>query len=203
MGIKIKLFDLEKHFAFYGAYHSNPINIAIHMLFVWPIFFTAILILCFTPPLFHLPHIDFSLFGSHVALVLNFGFLFALIYAVFYVCLDIKAGTLAALLCGVCWIGSSFLAARLGFSLAWKVVLVVQLVCWAGQFIGHGFFEKRAPALLDNLVQALIMAPFFVLLEALQTFFGYEPYLGFHAVVQTKIEAQINDWQEKKQNLIS
>lgn len=72
-----------------------------------------------------------------------------------------------------------------------QVVLVVQLLCWTGQFIGHGFFEvtnfvvhgmvndllylytpkincvlqKRAPALLDNLVQAFIMAPFFVLLE--------------------------------------
>ncbi|KAF3561389.1 hypothetical protein DY000_02018255 [Brassica cretica] len=25
------LLDLEKHFAFYGAYHSNPINIVIHI----------------------------------------------------------------------------------------------------------------------------------------------------------------------------
>ncbi|XVE53201.1 hypothetical protein DITRI_Ditri02bG0184900 [Diplodiscus trichospermus] len=202
MGKKIELFDLENHFAFYGAYHSDPVNIAIHMLFVWPIFFTAILLLYFTPSLFHLPHIDFSVFGIHVALIFNFGFLFSLIYAVFYVCLDVKAGTLAAVLCGVCWIGSSFLATRLGFSLAWKVVLVVQLFCWIGQFIGHGVFEKRAPALLDNLVQAFIMAPFFVLLEALQTFFGYEPYPGFHAIVQAKIEAEINEWKEKKQNLI-
>ena len=74
-----------------------------------------------------------------------------------------------------------------------KVVLVAQLVCWTMQFIGHGVFEaslchaisldtmyfvitpidlqtlsslqKRAPALLDNLVQAFLMAPFFVLLE--------------------------------------
>ncbi|XVF43146.1 hypothetical protein PTKIN_Ptkin02bG0017100 [Pterospermum kingtungense] len=202
MGNKIELFNLEKHFAFYGAYHSNPINIAIHMLLVWPIFFTALLLLYFTPPLFHLPQVGFSLFGIHLVLVFNFGFLFALIYAAFYVCLDVKSGTLAALLCGVCWIGSSFLADQLGFSLAWKVVLVVQLFCWIGQFIGHGVFEKRAPALLDNLVQALIMAPFFVLLEALQSFFGYEPYPGFRAIVQAKIEAEINEWKEKKQNLI-
>ncbi|OMO82496.1 hypothetical protein COLO4_22936 [Corchorus olitorius] len=199
----IKIFDLEKNFAFYGAYHSNPINIAIHMLFVWPIFFTAILLLDYTPSLFNLPHIDFSLFGSQLELIFNFGFLVTLIYAVFYVCLDVKAGTLAALLCWVCWIGSSFLATRLGFSLAWKIVLVVQIVCWAGQFIGHGVFEGRAPALLDNLVQAFIMAPFFVLFEALQNFFGYEPYPGFHASAQTKIEAEINEWKEKKQKLIS
>ncbi|GMY25957.1 uncharacterized endoplasmic reticulum membrane protein YGL010W-like [Fagus crenata] len=200
---KIGVLDLEKHFAFYGAYHSNPINIALHMLFVWPIFFTALLILYFTPSLFSLPHLVFSLFGNNFVLVLNFGFLLALIYSVFYVCLDVKAGSLAALLCAICWVASSFIASRLGFSLAWKVVLVAQLLCWTGQFIGHGIFEKRAPALLDNLVQAFLMAPFFVLLEALQTFFGYEPYPGFHAIVQAKVEAEINEWQDKKQKLIS
>ncbi|KAA3460802.1 putative endoplasmic reticulum membrane protein YGL010W-like protein [Gossypium australe] len=124
MGNRIELFNLEKHFAFYGAYHSNPANIVIHMLFVWPIFFTAILLLDFTPSLFNLPHIDFSLSGVHVSLIFNFGFLFALVYAVFYMCLDVKAGTLAALLCGVCWIVSSVLATRLGFSLAWKCCMV-------------------------------------------------------------------------------
>jgi hypothetical protein len=118
---KIGVFDLEKHFAFYGAYHRNPINIAIHMLFVWPILFTALLILYFTPSLFNLPYIEFSLFGNDVILVLNVGFSFAFIYSVFYVCLDVKAGSLAALLCAICWVASSFIASRLGFSLAWKV----------------------------------------------------------------------------------
>ncbi|POO03505.1 hypothetical protein TorRG33x02_007100 [Trema orientale] len=197
------LLDLEKHFAFYGAYHSNPINIAIHMLLVWPIFFTAILILNFTPSLFNLPHIQISLFGSHFSLIFNVGFLVAIIYSVFYICLDVKAGSLAALLCILSWVISSFLAQILGFSLAWKVVLVAQIVCWTGQFIGHGVFEKRAPALLDNLVQAFIMAPFFVLLEALQKLFHYEPYPGFQAKVQAKIDAEINVWKEKKQQLIS
>lgn len=77
--------------------------------------------------------------------------------------------------------------------------MVAQIVCWTGQFIGHGVFEvlnllfltlsvtscpfclhtleilchdcnllqKRAPALLDNLAQAFLMAPFFVLLEVI------------------------------------
>ncbi|GMP58337.1 hypothetical protein CsSME_00022041 [Camellia sinensis var. sinensis] len=165
MGGKIGFFDLEKHFAFYGAYHSNPINIAIHMLLVWPIFFTALLILYFTPSLFSLPYIEFSSFGINFILILNIGFLLALIYAVFYICLDAKAGSLAAFLCFICWVFSSFFASQLGLSLAWKVVLAAQLVCWTGQFIGHGVFEKRAPALLDNLSQAFLMAPFFVLLE--------------------------------------
>ncbi|CAI9757552.1 unnamed protein product [Fraxinus pennsylvanica] len=189
------LLDLEKHFAFYGAYHSNPINIFIHMLFVWPIFFTALVLFNFTPPLFKNSPIVLS---DHIVLVLNFGFLLTVIYALFYMSLDKKAGSLAALLCFFCWVASSSVANRLGYSLAWKVVLASQLLCWTGQFIGHGVFEKRAPALLDNLAQALLMAPFFVLLEAL-SFFGYEPYPGFNARVKAKIDAEIKEWKEKKE----
>lgn len=124
-------------------------------------------------------------------------------YAVFYVMMDKKAGSLAALLCMACWVWASWLAKSLGFSLAWKVVLAAQLFCWTGQFLGHGLFEKRAPALLDNLAQAFLMAPFFVLLEVLQTLFGYEPYPGFNASVKQKIEAEVKEWQEKKQKKIS
>lgn len=40
-----------------------------------------------------------------------------------------------------------------------------QAFCWVAQFVGHGVFEGRAPALLDNLFQAFFMAPVFVLLE--------------------------------------
>ncbi|KAK4779925.1 hypothetical protein SAY87_016031 [Trapa incisa] len=196
------LLDLEKHFAFYGAYHSNPINVLIHMLLVWPIVFTTLLILYFTPSLFGFHPVEFSLFGSHVILLLNVGFLLTVIYAIFYVCFDVKAGTLAALLCVACWIGSSFVANRLGFSLTWKVVLIAQVLCWTGQFIGHGVFERRAPALLDNLAQAFLMAPFFVLLEALHKFLGYEPYPGFHERVQAKIESDAVSWQDKKKKLL-
>ncbi|TYI69774.1 hypothetical protein E1A91_D08G177500v1 [Gossypium mustelinum] len=92
---KSGLLDLENHFTFYGAYHSNPINILIHTLFVWPIF-------------------------NH-ALVLNYGYAFSIFLCLFYVVLDKKDGSLAALLCLACWVGASFIAAKLEYSLAWKV----------------------------------------------------------------------------------
>ncbi|XP_057466274.1 2-hydroxy-palmitic acid dioxygenase mpo1-like [Actinidia eriantha] len=189
---KIGLFDIERHFAFYGAYHSNPVNILIHMLFVWPLLFTSLVLLYFTPPFFDCP------FQCRLGLVPNLGLLFTLICALFYVCLDKKAGSLAAMLCLACWVSGSLLAKHLGFSLAWKIVLAAQLFCWTGQFIGHGVFEKRAPALLDNLAQAVLMAPFFVLLEALRSFFGYEPYPGFHASVKAKVDAEIKEWKDTK-----
>ncbi|XP_020594670.1 uncharacterized endoplasmic reticulum membrane protein YGL010W-like, partial [Phalaenopsis equestris] len=107
------LLDLEKQFSFYGAYHSNPVNVLLHIIFVWPIFFTSLILFYFTPPLFHLP-----VFGG---LDLNFAFISVVFYSLFYVALDKKAGSLAALLCFLCWFGSQALAAALSFSLAWKV----------------------------------------------------------------------------------
>ncbi|KAI9086416.1 hypothetical protein K1719_031500 [Acacia pycnantha] len=83
------------------------------------------------------------------------------------------------------------------------VVLAAQLYCWTGQFIVHGVFEKRAPALLDNLTQAFLMAPFFVLLEVFQSLFGYKPYPGFHTRVKAKIGAEIKEWQDKKGKKLS
>ncbi|TYI11833.1 hypothetical protein ES332_A09G234300v1 [Gossypium tomentosum] len=197
------LLDLENHFAFYGAYHSNPINILIHTLFVWPIFYTSLILFYFTPAFYDLSQSGIFPSGINHALVLNYGSAFSIFLGLFYVVLDKKAGSLAALLCLACWVGASFIAAKLGYSLAWKVVLVSQLLCWTGQFLGHGIFEKRAPALLDNLVQALLMAPFFVLLEVLQSLFGYEPYPGFQMRVNAKIKAEIKEWQDKKQKKVS
>lgn len=101
------LFDLEKHFAFYGAYHSNPANVVIHAIFVWPIFFTLLILL-------HFLHLG----------LLNLGLVVALLYAVFYFLMDPKAGSIAGLLCFLCWAAADGLAARLGFSLACKVLIV-------------------------------------------------------------------------------
>jgi 2-hydroxy fatty acid dioxygenase len=32
------------------------------------------------------------------------------------------------------------------------VIIAIHVLCWIAQFIGHGLAEKRAPALLDNLL---------------------------------------------------
>lgn len=97
------LLDLEGHYAFYGAYHSNPVNVGIHELFVWPIFLTALLLLHLTAPFAHAAGIGAAVYGAY------------------YFLLDRRAGALAALLCFLCWAASGALATRLGFSVGWKV----------------------------------------------------------------------------------
>ncbi|XP_052179974.1 2-hydroxy-palmitic acid dioxygenase mpo1-like [Diospyros lotus] len=194
---KLKLFDLEKNLGFHKAYHGNPVNVWIHLLFVWPLFFTTLVLFYFTPPLFECP------FKCRLGLVPNFGLIFTLVYVVYYVCLDRKAGTLAAFLCLACWVSASLLAKNLGFSLSWKIVLATQLFCWSTQIIGHAIFESRSPSVRDNLAQALLMVPFLVLLDALQIFFGYEPYPGFNASVKANIDAETRKWQDNKEKKIS
>lgn len=71
------------------------------------------------------------------------------------------------------------------------------VVAWILQFVGHGKFEGRAPALLDNLMQALFLAPLFVWLELL-FFFGYRKELQDRVEKQVKIN--IAKFKEEKTN---
>ena len=78
-------------------------------------------------------------------------------------------------------------------SAANQIAIGVHIFAWVAQFIGHGVFEGRAPALLDNLVQALFLAPFFVWLEVL-FMFGYRPELK--ARLDSAIQKDISKFKE-------
>jgi uncharacterized membrane protein YGL010W len=72
----------------------------------------------------------------------------------------------------------------------------INVVAWILQFVGHGKFEGRAPALMDNLVQALFLAPFFVWFEVL-FFLGYRPELKSR--LNKAIEEEIKKLRGKPQ----
>ena len=57
------------------------------------------------------------------------------------------------------------------------------------QFIGHGVFEGRAPALLDSWDQAFITAPLFVILEVL-FFLGYRRQFYRDCMQEVEVELQ-------------
>ena len=73
--------------------------------------------------------------------------------------------------------------------------LGVFVVSWVAQFIGHGVFEGRAPALLDNLVQALFLAPFFVWMEILFAC-GYRPELKSR--VEGLVEQEVEKYRKSR-----
>ena len=63
------------------------------------------------------------------------------------------------------------------------------------QFIGHGVFEGRAPALLDSWQQAFITAPLFVVLEVL-FFLGYRKQ--FYQDCMAEVKMEINKFRAEK-----
>jgi uncharacterized membrane protein YGL010W len=65
-----------------------------------------------------------------------------------------------------------------------SIAVGIHLVSWILQFIGHGKYEGRRPALLDNLVQALFLAPLFVWYECLFK-------LGFYGELRKSVEEGI------------
>ncbi|KAJ5157809.1 uncharacterized protein N7482_008909, partial [Penicillium canariense] len=173
----------------YGAYHNNPVNVAIHITCVPILLFTGIVLACNCPPLLPTPDVL-----SFQYLPANAGTIGAFIYAIFYVLLEPVAGGLLAPLV----IGSAACGNYLLGTYGWEVNYWaggIHVVSWLAQFVGHGKFEGRAPALLDNLAQALLLAPLFVWMEIL-FFFGYRPELK--ARMDKNVETEIAKFRKEK-----
>jgi len=174
--------DLEKQLCFYGSYHHNNVNIAIHMVFVPLILVTSLLLVSNIPIAIPLPS-----FLTIPNLPLDVATIGAILYSGFYILLEPVAGSIVTPAI-IGWTAySHHLLATVPES-SNKISTVVFVISWICQFIGHGAFEGRAPALLDNLVQALVLAPFFVWMELL-FILGYRPELK--ARVEKQVEKEI------------
>lgn len=127
-------------------------------------------------------------------LPLNLGTFVALVYSGFYILLEPVVGAvLLPIIFG--WTAyANHLTAVYKYN-ANAAGIAVEIVAWVLQFIGHGVFEGRAPALLDNLLQSLVLAPFFVFMEVLFKF-GYRPEL--HKRVEIAVEKQIEKFKAEK-----
>ena len=71
----------------------------------------------------------------------------------------------------------------------------LKAAAWIFQFIGHGVFERRAPALLSNILTTLV-APDFVFIELMYYIFGWNKKAINLANVE--IEADIKQFRAKK-----
>ncbi|KAI0379719.1 DUF962 domain-containing protein [Hypomontagnella monticulosa] len=158
--------NLERQLTFYGAYHSNSVNVAIHMICVPLILFSGFALAANSGTLIPLPNL---LTIPH--LELNLGTIAAFMWGGLYVLLEPVAGTALGLIC-IGAAAATNTALSQNPTLTNQVAISIHVVCWLFQFFGHGAFEGRAPALLDNLTQAIFLAPLFVWLEFLFKF-GY------------------------------
>lgn len=124
----------------------------------------------------------------------NLGTIASLVYATLYVLMEPVAGGLLAplMLAGTAY--ANHLTSTYGQTANYWA-LGLHVTCWIAQFVGHGFFEGRAPALLDNLIQALFLAPFFVWMEILFRL-GYRPELRMR--LDEAVEKEIQRYRASK-----
>ncbi|EAQ90913.1 hypothetical protein CHGG_02848 [Chaetomium globosum CBS 148.51] len=130
-------------------------------------------------------------------LELNLGTFAAITWGGLYLLLEPVAGGALALVCLAAAAGTNYLRLQdpIGTN---QISIAVNVVSWIAQFVGHGKFEGRAPALLDNLFQAIFLAPLFVWLELL-FMVGYRPELKRRVDKAVKIEiAKFREQQAKK-----
>ncbi|KAK0613000.1 hypothetical protein B0T17DRAFT_460893, partial [Bombardia bombarda] len=181
--------DLEKQLTFYGAYHANSVNVFIHVVCVPLILFSAFEVASNFGPFLSLPS-----WLQVPYLDANLGTFAALTWGGLYVLLEPVAGTALALICLAAAAGTNYL--RIAYpAVATQAAIAVHVACWLLQFLGHGKFEGRAPALLDNLFQAIFLAPLFVWLEVLFTI-GYRPELK--ARVDKAVTAEVAKFRARK-----
>lgn len=150
--------DLDSQLVFYRKYHFNHKNVAIHLGCIPLILLSAITLMNTNTVIKQAPlvapgtlvawsyGIYYSILDWQLGLP-SFAFLVAFAHTVRTYYLSIGPESLIT--------GKQFYAGALG----------VHVVCWLAQFYGHAVYEKRAPALFDNLLQALVLAPFFVVFE--------------------------------------
>ncbi|CEG35569.1 Predicted membrane protein [Plasmopara halstedii] len=136
-------------------------------------------------PLIELPQFLNSLpFGQYM--IPNYSAVVVSIYMFWYIALDRVAGTFGAIIVFLCYVLANFLVVEgvtfMKASIA-HVALAIIVLGFILQFIGHGVFEHRKPALFDGPGQALITAPMFVLLEIMFSL-GYRPELHQRIVKQ-------------------
>jgi len=131
-----------------------------------------------------IPHIHHE-FNQYLVFNLNAPAIHAGLYLLYYLALEPVAALLYAP-----QLALSLLTAT-AFSYQREAMTsagILHIVSWIAQFLGHGLAEKRAPALLDNLLGAVVLAPFFVHLEILFGL-GYKPEL--HKRIQNDIGKEI------------
>ncbi|KZS98093.1 DUF962-domain-containing protein [Sistotremastrum niveocremeum HHB9708] len=181
----MKAFDVDHQLSFYGSYHNNKVNIIIHTICVPLILWSAFVFGSLIPtpwPANVLPTIQLT---SNLVFQPNVPALVASIYQLYYFVLEPTAALLyVPQMIFMVLHATAFSHAANGI----KIAAWIHFFSWIAQFIGHGVAERRAPALLDNILQAFVLAPFFVHLETLFTL-GYNP--GLHKRIQNNVGLEI------------
>ena len=177
--------------SFYASYHSVLENQLIHIAFVPVILWSAFVWAANVGPSY-----------------LNLSLLAWCGYGGYYVALDPKTGSVAAAFYFALYLSANAFVAygaktstvkgnsRRNLS-KWTpslVALALHVLGWWMQIVpGHTWIEKRKPALMDSFIQSLVLAPLFIVYEALWMLIpGYEPEMK--AQLTALVAKQHREW---------
>ncbi len=145
--------EFAKEMAFYSAYHQERRNVWIHVLGVPTITFSLLVVMSWVP-LFQIEDVSVTL-----------AMVFTILILLYYLALDLVLGLVTSLVFGALLYAAHFVSGSVDTATGWIVFATGQILGWGAQFYGHFVFEKSRPALLDNLFQALVSAPLFVVAD--------------------------------------
>ncbi|KAI0722156.1 DUF962-domain-containing protein [Cerioporus squamosus] len=188
------LLNVKHQLTFYGAYHDHPVNVAIHMIFVPTILWTSLVLATRIPVPSFFPDVH-AVINDYLAFDFNWPALWAFTTLAYYYVLEPTAALLYTPQMILTLLTSAAYAHKPD---SFKPALLIHIASWVAQFAGHFLAEGRSPALLDNLLGALVLAPFFVHLEILFKL-GYNPSLqkSVHAGITEEIN-KIKSGEQKK-----
>lgn len=165
--------SLAHHMSIYAAYHRDPVNRAIHFVMVPAIVWTLMVAL------------DHVGLGTFAGIPLTAAMLVTGVLLVWYLLLDFFLGLAATALFTALLVSAIALNDTVTTQTSLWIAGVLFVASWVFQFLGHGIWEKRRPALADNLLQAFV-APVFLVAE---TAFA----LGMRKDLQAEVQGLMAD----------
>ena len=142
--------------------------------------------------------INIRLFFKDTLFEINFASIFFYIHIILFLYIDFFAGSLT-----IFWNFAFFAIGKIIYIESIKknynneyfyCLLILHILAWIGQILGHVFFEKRAPAMLDNLF-LFSNAPFFITCEILKDFgWKKDEFIVIDEIIAKKIKV----FKEKK-----
>lgn len=122
---------------------------------------------------------------SRLSLPLNAGTIASLTYSTLYLILspNVAGASVTPFIIGMAALANK-IQTKYNRTKVNSIAIALHVVSWILQFVGHGKYEGRKPALLDNLMQALFLAPLFVWYEILFK-------LGFYKQLKREVEEAI------------
>lgn len=169
-------------FVSYGKFHNNLVNKLIHIVFI------PTIVYCIFGIGHYYPITDIDI----VYKKLDIGLVMLCILPPVYIYMEAVTGIVTTILLHTLYYISlqqweqhkDDQAYFYGVSYFWFLVYL-KASSWIAQFIGHGVFERRAPALMNNLLSALV-APDFVVIEVMYT-------LGYNRTAIDKCQSAIDE----------